>query len=652
MLTASEIRKYLTSGIFGDDKSLDSTFEIDNAVISVVQRLDEGDDGSVSISDIDLHLMNLDALLNLEETVDWVKYAVQLPESVGEIFRDNHVTGSEFAELVDNNGELLETELQIPKNSWRKKLMKHIRMKLLGIGAVPPQPTDLKVELPHRCDLITLSWMKALPSAITSPDAPSSVFPVHSFRVQRRLKSTTSVSSLPVAKNTPKSSDKNDSNATPAASAKTPQTPAANKNPSPTPLDTSYKDVYKGIEVEFTDTGLLPSTTYTYRIQSWNAIGHSPWVSVNYSTPKSGQPGCSSENTFENLGEQSILEFIANLFNGNATPTRSTPQASATSYLSNFYFLTQVFLGITQAFFTLIALLAAAMRLKRGSTTSTGTTNLVPIFPWLWRGMNKIGLKLFGMQVIPDVMLTDVDSLKRAASENDISYGATGLAGNPKSKADGRRRDNSFHKHMELRKTLTPLSFNKGGGAGDKMSWRRNPKDDIRDESPRLGMMRSDGTVTSTPMNRTRSPPKFSDSPEKFSMLKRGSTLISTSFSNALRTASNSSIKSTQSEPSYTPPPALNTSPQTPTSNNRSPLNNRSPSEHEKCWDDQTRCNVCEKKFKLIRRHRHHCARCLSSFCHKHGRTTHNNFTSCKVPGSCICDRCQEVEKLAKNSIR
>ena len=60
--------------------------------------------------------------------------------------------------------------------------------------------------------------------------------------------------------------------------------------------------------------------------------------------------------------------------------------------------------------------------------------------------MNSVGLKLFGMQVIPDVMLTDVDSLKRAASENDISYGATGLAGTAKSKADGRRRDNSFHK--------------------------------------------------------------------------------------------------------------------------------------------------------------------------------------------------------------
>ncbi|GMH94243.1 hypothetical protein TrST_g13682 [Triparma strigata] len=631
MLTASEIRQYLTSGIFGNDKSLDDTSEIDNAVISVVSRLDEGEDGSVSMKDINSHLLNLDTLLNLDETVDWVQHAVQLPESVGRIFRDNHVTGSEFAELVDDNGELLETELQITKKSWRKKLMKHIRLKLLGIGTVPSPPNDLKVELPHRCDLVTLSWMKALPTAITSPDSTPTVFPVHSYRVQRRLKTTRSPSSLPLP---PTSVSKNNSNATPPTS-------------SSFPVQTSYSTVYLGIDLEFTDTNLLPSTTYGYRIQAWNAVGHSEWVNVDFVTPKEGTPGCvKAENS---VADQSILNILSSLFSGNVTPPTSLSPTPETSYLGNFYFLTQVFLGITQAFFTLIALLAAAMRLKRGSTTSTGTTSLVPIFPWLWRSMNSVGLKLFGMQVIPDVMLTDVDSLKRAASENDISYGATGLAGTAKSKADGRRRDNSFHKHMELRKTLTPLSFKQGGT--DKMSWRRNVKDSLQDESPRLGTMRSDGNIQ-TPVN-ADGVATFADSNEKVSMLKRGSALISTSFSHALRTANGAggSNRSVKSEPgrTYTPPPPLNTSVACPVPNSTSPNSNRSPSEHEKCWDDQTRCNVCEKKFKLIRRHRHHCARCLSSFCHKHGRTTHSNFTSCKVPGSCICDRCIEVEKLAKN---
>jgi hypothetical protein len=71
---------------------------------------------------------------------------------------------------------------------------------------------------------------------------------------------------------------------------------------------------------------------------------------------------------------------------------------------------------------------------------------------------------------------------------------------------------------------------------------------------------------------------------------------------------------------------------------------------HERCWDDYTRCNVCEKKFKYFVRHRHHCARCLSAFCHKHGKTTHSNLTSCRVPGTCVCDNCQLIEKVARQN--
>ena len=51
------------------------------------------------------------------------------------------------------------------------------------------------------------------------------------------------------------------------------------------------------------------------------------------------------------------------------------------------------------------------------------STNLVPLFPWIWRGLNAIGRKVFGLDLIPVTMLTDVDGLRRAASENDISYG-------------------------------------------------------------------------------------------------------------------------------------------------------------------------------------------------------------------------------------
>ena len=103
------------------------------------------------------HLLNLDSLLNLDETVDWVVHACQLPHSVGRIFRDNRITGSEFAELIENNGELLLTELNVPKATWRKKLLKHMNLKLLGLGAVPStaDPSKFTIDPPGgACDVI------------------------------------------------------------------------------------------------------------------------------------------------------------------------------------------------------------------------------------------------------------------------------------------------------------------------------------------------------------------------------------------------------------------------------------------------------------------------------------------------------------------
>ncbi len=55
---------------------------------------------------------------------------------------------------------------------------------------------------------------------------------------------------------------------------------------------------------------------------------------------------------------------------------------------------------------------------------------------------------------------------------------------------------------------------------------------------------------------------------------------------------------------------------------------------------NHTLCNCCGKKFKFPKRCRHHCSRCGNTFCHKHGRCTHSNIVSCKVPGDCVCDRC------------
>jgi hypothetical protein len=55
-------------------------------------------------------------------------------------------------------------------------------------------------------------------------------------------------------------------------------------------------------------------------------------------------------------------------------------------------------------------------------------------------------------------------------------------------------------------------------------------------------------------------------------------------------------------------------------------------------------CHNCKKKYKFPKRKRHQCSRCYLSFCHKCGRTTHNNLVACKVPGNCVCNSCLELE--------
>jgi len=43
--------------------------------------------------------------------------------------------------------------------------------------------------------------------------------------------------------------------------------------------------------------------------------------------------------------------------------------------------------------------------------------------------------------------------------------------------------------------------------------------------------------------------------------------------------------------------------------------------------DDGTVCIVCQKIFKIGKRYHNYCSRCTSTFCHKHGKTTHSNLT-------------------------
>ena len=177
--------------------------------------------------------------------------------------------------------------------------------------------------------------------------------------------------------------------------------------------------------------------------------------------------------------------------------------------------------------------------------------------------------------------------------------------------------DNSFAKHMELRKTLASPAAFRGLQALDlksikereqkrSMSWKRTAKDDVRDSSPRITMMRSDGSVVATPKAATGRGGEDADlaTPERQGFLRRSSQLVTSVFNNK---AGGGGSRGTSSPNTFTPPPPVSTSPASRRLSaersglNTSPRQPGSPAaEHERCWDDHTRCNVCEKKVRRI----------------------------------------------------
>mmetsp|Transcript_24032 Transcript_24032/g.50100 ORF Transcript_24032/g.50100 Transcript_24032/m.50100 type:complete len:715 (+) Transcript_24032:298-2442(+) len=640
LMTASEISRFIRERFRGDDR-LDEESEIDKAVKSVVSKLDLHEDGSLSLSDMNSHLLNLDSLLNLDETYDWIVHACQLPDSVGNVFRFNRITGSEFAELIENNGEALEDELKIQKQTWRKKLLKHMRLKLLGIGSVPSTVADrtLKIEPPPltACDVITVDWEGL-------HDTSTSIFPIHSYRLQRKITRTSSpygvlpyVPEVGIIGGEGNGNDTVESgrvgmerggeevvNGGVTGGEVIVKPPLSNVNPY------KWHDVYVGIENSYVDIQLLTSTKYEYRVQAWNSVGRSRWTVAKYETPGEEVEGCMKIGNGKIKGKEESTSSPSSSFISYSSTSQESDKPWAWQYVSNMYFTTQVVMGLFQGFFTFIALLAGFMRLKRGSSTSTGFgIKQLTVFPWLWRGCNKVTRYTFGIDIIPSAMLEDAND--RGGGDGmgvDATYGMKGLAGTGDNvDADGRKTDNTFAKHMELRKSIISP-----------------PKNNAENVLAMASEEEEESKGRLTPQN---APTTQATTSRRISFFKSKSTTnMPSSPSNPLYTPKSFLTSATKSGVSTPPPtciPASGTAGKSVppiTAMNSSPGGN-----HERYWDDYTRCNVCEKKFKFLIRHRHHCARCLSAFCHKHGKTTHSNITSCRVPGSCICNRCIYLEE-------
>ena len=410
------------------------------------------------------------------------------------------------------------------------------------------------------------------------------VFPVHSYRIQRRA---INLFGSALSSSVDELSGTTNSNTFDS-------------------FKSDWKTAYVGSDTEFADSGLEMGHNYMYRIQAWNSAGRSGWQLIDL-TNDLKKKKCSTKPspklvTSDNRGtpvheaETQEGEWLA------------IPKNIAWAIVATVQFLYQS----VRFFFALIALLAGMMRFRRATATSSASATATLPFPWFWRGINRLSVKYFGQECIPKTMLGDREALLRQEQLHDDQIMATGLRGYERLKKTTREKSSGS---ASKDKSERPKNKNVNGGIGDRRSALRKVK------SHSTGDLTSSTVTFGLPSEVVI--PNESNTPNKFAWM-RPANKKSPTVSFISETSEESSRSST-------------------TDGRKKGTNIVPKSSHPRrssYVDDDSRCSECEKKFRIGKRYKHHCARCMASFCHKHGRTTHSNFTSCKVPGDCICNSC------------
>jgi len=586
-LAEKEVASFLWDEIGGAD--FDSTSEVNTEVDNVIRDLDVNHDKTLDRSDIFQYWAKMETLLTCEEVADWVVFAVQLPESIGRIFRENGVTGYDFPELVENDGVALASELHLEKSWVRKKLVRHIRARMLGVGERPSRIANLKASYVQQGGktyypsggCITLSW--------NTPTARG--FPVHSYRIQRaviELDKSSSGRNFSETSNPVTKSNNNSCTSTSTTTTETKVQPGMatdaafqdahghdrvslyqmaslptssllnSHSSSSTEVCSNWVTVYLGADNEFVDTDInVNGYYYVYRVQAWNAAGRSAWTNIDVFQPrKEIDDECVETNVCNTTVHRSALFSSTQM--DTTTKHWTVISWSILSTLIHWVFLA------ARTLFAIGAVTASIVRYRRASVKSTASVEyLRPVAPWLWRLLNSVSSKALGVELVPSSILQDEDA-----------------------------KTNTAFTSQQLNQKFIPNV----SSSSRRVSATPKP------------VMHYSSRVLSSPLLSCSAPEVDPNVTVKFA--KSSSSMDTVRRSTSLRSLADSESSS-----------------------------------KEEYVDDPSSCNTCRKRYKLGKRWKHHCCRCLSTFCQKHGKVAHPIFTSCKVPGSCICQPCLDAEQ-------
>lgn len=560
----------------------DNSETIRSEVGQVMKALDLNHDNGLEMADVEGYWRRLESLLTAEEVSEWIVLAVQLPKEVGRIFLENGVTGYDFPEIVQNSGSVLQEELGL-KSSFRSKIVRGVQARMLGIGSMPDA---IKAEFTlSSCRSVGLRWSKS----------QARIFPVHSYRVQRRATNLFDGDDNAAASATLVESSDGSNMLSIAGGISTELVPAS-----------SWKTVYLGGETEFVDSTLEMGHNYMYRIQAWNSVGRSPWEYVDLERALR-KKGCSKKSKKRPVDSSNTITLRGLDFGHDEEQWEW--QSIPKNMVWGIIFAVQFVYHSARVFFMVIAMGGAIMRFKRASASSSATATAVLPFPWFWKGLNHISVKLVGHECIPRTMLGDREAIILQDKMHDERVMATGLRGY--TKILERKEAESFR-----REVMT----SEGDVMGDTDADRRNGMG--------AAQYKSTGDLLSSP-NPKRPPREVviqKTTPKLFGWKR-----------NSKQSDSSGAVSSDNESATFSPKNDAKS--ERNTNATRLPPIKQSPS----VINDGSTCIVCQKKFKLGKRYRHHCSRCMATFCHKHGKATHTNFTSCKVPGSCLCNPCLEL---------
>ena len=112
----------------------------------------------------------------MNEVTEWAEHAQQLPDAVVEKFAVNKISGYDFPELVQNDGIMLQEELDITRRGLQNRVLRSMRLLLLGVDE-KPDPVQNATVTALSCSRIRIDWQANVQDKLT--------FPVHKYVVQR-----------------------------------------------------------------------------------------------------------------------------------------------------------------------------------------------------------------------------------------------------------------------------------------------------------------------------------------------------------------------------------------------------------------------------------------------------------------------------------